>query len=160
MKPKLFNDLLLFSLFGIALGFFGVLYEGVVFIPKMLDHSMDRMLFWKGFYATLSPVAYYIPLTPLATITLVVLYFRTANEKTGLKKQLGWAAICQVASLVVTFCMVTQINPKQFFSNPEKYADVIPAKTILINVLSVFKIGLTAIALTFIFKAYIQTQKS
>lgn len=159
MKPKLFKNMLLFSLFGIALGFFGILYEGVVFIPKMLDHSMARMLFWKNFYDTLSPIPYYIPLTPLATITLVVLYFTTANKKTAHRNLLGLAGICQLVSLAITFCMVTQINPKLLFNNPEKYAEVIPAKIILVNILSVIKIVLAGIALAFTFKAYMFTQK-
>ena len=64
MKHKLFNSLLLFSLFGIALGFFGMLYAGVVTIPKMLDTSMQRMLFWKGFYAIMNPISDYIPSRP------------------------------------------------------------------------------------------------
>jgi len=61
MKKKLFNNLVLFSLFGIALGFFGILYEGVVYGPKLLDVSAGRMLFWKGFTSVISPVVYYVP---------------------------------------------------------------------------------------------------
>jgi hypothetical protein len=159
MKSKLFNNLLLFSLLGIALGSFGMLYEGVVSIPKMLDTSMARMLFWKGYYAVINPVPYYIPLVPLATIILMVLYFRTPKEKTELKRWLKLAGIFQIASLVLTFYIVTQVNPKLLFNNIEKYADVIPARTLLVNILSVLRMALTAIALVSVFKAYISTQK-
>src|SRR5580704_4446682 len=101
MKSKLFNNLLLFSLFGIALGFFGMLYEGVVAIPKMLDTSMERMFFWRDYYAAINPLVYYIPLVPLATLTLVVLYFMTGRGKEILRRQFGWAAILQIATLAI-----------------------------------------------------------
>jgi hypothetical protein len=159
MKSKLFNNLLLFSLFGVALGSFGMLYEGVVSIPKMLDTSMARMLFWKNYYSIINPLLYYIPLVPLATITLIALYFKTPKEKTDLKNRLKLAGIFQVASLILTFYIVTQINPKLLFSNIEKYADIIPARILVVNILSFFRMVLTAIALTSIFKAYIYTQK-
>ena len=159
MKNKLFNSLLLFSLFGIALGFFGMLYEGVVTIPKMLDTSMQRMLFWKDFYAIMNPITYYIPLTPLATITLVVLYFVTPKEKTELRKRLGVAGVLQIIVLATTFYIVTQINLKLYFSDIEKYADVIPGKVLLINILSVIRLVVGAMALILIFRAYLQTQK-
>jgi hypothetical protein len=159
MKSKLFNNLLLFSLFGVALGFFGILYEGIVNVPKMLDSSMARMLFWKNFYAAISPVPYYIPLVPLATITLVVLYFKTPKQKMELKNRLKLAAIFQIISLALTFYIVKQINLKLYFSDIEKYGGLIPAKTLLVNIISVARVVITAIALASIFKAYIQTQK-
>ncbi len=159
MKSKLFNNLLLFSLFGIALGSFGMLYEGVVSIPKMLDTSMARMIFWKNYYSVINPLVYYIPLVPLATITLVVLYFKTSKEKTALKNRLKLAGIFQIASLILTFYIVTQVNLKLLFGDIEKYADIIPAKTLLVNILSVFRMVLTAIALTAVFRAYLLTQK-
>jgi hypothetical protein len=159
MNNKLFNNLLLFSVFGIALGFFGMLYEGVVSIPKMLDVSMGRMLFWQGYYAVINPVIYYIPLTPLATVNLVVLYFLAPKEKALLRKRLGLAGILQIIVLAITFYIVTQINLKLCFSNIEKYADVISGKVLLVNILSVVRLILDAVALTFVFKGYVQTQK-
>ena len=160
MKSKLFNNLVLFSLFGIALGFFGILYEGVVYGPKLLDVSMERMLFWKKFTSVISPIIYYVPLVYPATITLVVLYFKTSKQKAELKKRLRRASIFQIASLALTIYILTQINFKLRFGNLEKYADTIPGKVVLFNILSVFRVTLAAIGLAFIFKAYIQTQKS
>lgn len=160
MKNNLFNNLLLFSLFGITLGFFGMLYEGVVLGPKMLDASMQRMLFWHDFYSVINPIVFYIPLLPLATITLVILYFKTPKLKTELKKQLGLAGIFQIAALAVTFYIVTQINLKFYFGDFEKYAGIIPFKTLLFNILSIIRLVLAAITLIFIFKAYIQARKA
>ncbi len=159
MKLKLFNNLLLFSLFGIALGFFGILYEGIVYGPKFLDASMERMLFWKNFTSIISPLAYYTPWVGLATLTLVVLYFKTPKQKMSLKNRLKWASVFQVLSLAITFYILTQINFKQSFGDIQKYADVIPGKAVLFNILSIIRIIFMAIALSSLFKGYIQTQK-
>jgi hypothetical protein len=159
MKTKYFNNLLLFSLFGIAINFFGILYEGVVYGPKFLDTSMERMLFWKSFTSTISPLAYYTPWVGLGTITLIVLYFRTSKQNIKLKSRLKWASIFQVLSLALTFYILTQINFKQSFGDIEKYADVIPGKALLFNIVSILRVVFAAIALTSLFKGYIQTQK-
>jgi len=160
MKSKLFNNLVLFSLFGISLYFFGILYEGIVYGPKLLNISMERMLFWKSFTSIISPIIYYVPWVYLATIILLILYFKTPKQKTELKKQLGIASIFQIASLVLTIYILTQINFKLRFGNLEKYADTIPGKTFLFNILSILRVVLAATGLTFSFKAFIQTQKS
>ena len=156
MKTRLFNNLLLFSLFGIALYFFGILYEGVVYGPKMMDVSMERMLFWKSFTSVISPIVYYVPWTYLATITLVVLCFKAPAE---LKTRLRWASIFQIVSLVITIYILAGINFKASFGNLEKYADAIPDKVLAFNILSFFRIILAATALIFVFKGYVQTQK-
>ena len=158
MKTKYFNNLLLFSLFGIALGFFGILYEGIVYGPKFLDTSMERMLFWKNFTTIISPLAYYTPWVGLATFTLVVLYFMTSKQNIPLKNRLKWASIFQILSLAITLYILTQINFKQSFGDIQKYTDAIPGKTVLFNILSVIRIVFTAIALANLFKGYILTQ--
>ena len=160
MKSKLFNNLLLFSLFGIALYSFGILYEGVIYGPKLLDVSMERMHFWKDFTSIISPVIYYVPWVYLATIVLVVLYFKASKEKPELKKRLRFASIFQIASLMLTIYILVQINFKMSFSNLEKYAGEIPGKVFLFNILSITRVALAAMGLTFIFKAYIQTQQA
>ena len=159
MKNKLFNNLLLFSLFGIALGFFGMLYEGVVVIPKMLDPAPQRMQFWHHFYLVINPIIFYIPLLPIATIMLIVLYFTATKQKNDIKKQLGIAGVCQIAAMILTFYIVTKINLKFYFSNIEKYGDLIPFNTLLINILSVVRLLFSVISLFLVFKSYIKTQQ-
>jgi hypothetical protein len=160
MKNDLFNNLLLFSLFGIALGFFGILYEGIVYGPKFLDTSMERMLFWKNFTSIINPLAYYTPWVGLATLILVILFFITPKQKTEPKNRLKWASIFQMSSLALTLYILIQINFKLSFGNLEQYGTLIPGKVVLFNILSVIRIVFVAIALTFLFKAYIQTQKA
>ena len=160
MNSKRFGNFLLFSLFGTALGFFGILYEGLVYGPKLLDTSMDRMLFWKNFMSVVSPLIYYVPWVYLATITMVVLYFKTPKEKADLKKQLKLASTFQVASLVLTIFILAQINFKMLFGALDHYAGSIPANVILFNILSVCRVVFGAIALVCIFKSYIHSRLS
>ena len=159
MKLKLFNNLLVFSLFGTALGFFGILYEGVVYGPKFLDVSTERMQFWKAFTAVISPIPYYIPIYPIGIILLVILTFGIPKEKVGLRKRLIAASLFQIASLALTFYILTQINFRRSFGNLDEYANEIPGKAVLFNILSFIRIGLGAIAVAFVFKACMQTQK-
>jgi hypothetical protein len=69
------------------------------------------------------------------------------------------AGVLQIMVLAMTFYIVTRINLKLCFSDIEKYADIIPGKVLLINILSVIRLVLGAMALIFIFRAYMQTQK-
>lgn len=83
----------------------------------------------------------------------------TPKEKSGLRKRLITASLFQIASLVLTFYILTQINFGRSFGNLDKYADEIPGKAFLFNLLSFIRIGLGAIAVAFVFKACMQTQK-
>jgi len=158
MKSKLFKNLLLFSLFGISLGFFGMLYEGVVYAPKMLDVSAKGMQFWHNFYEVIKPLIFYVP-CQLGTIVLLVLFFQTGKQKTELKKQLKWASLFQIATLALTFYIVKQINLQLCFSDVEKYANAIPDKVILLNIISPFRVIFAGTAMNFLLKAFVQTQK-
>lgn len=157
MKANLFSKLLLFSLFGIALYFFGILYEGLVYGPKLLDTTMERMLFWKNFTSIISPIVYYIPWVYLATIVLMVLYFKTPVERTELKNNLRWAVVSQIISLALTIYILSGINFKMSFGNLEKYANAIPGKVMLFNMLSVLRLVFGGLSLSNTFRAYSQT---
>ena len=158
MKVKLFNNLLMFSLFGISLGFFGMLYEGIIYAPKMLEVSAVRVQFWHDFYAVIKPLIFYVP-CQLGTVVLLILYFLADKQKPDLKRRLKWASIFQIAALILTFYIVKQINLQLYFSDTQKYADVIPGKVALLNIISPFRIVLAGTAMVFLLKAYVQTQK-
>jgi len=158
MKSRSYNNALLFALFGIALGFFGILYEGIVVAPKMLNTSMERIFFWRGFYSVISPIIYYTPINQLATITMIVLYFKTTKQDSVIKKQLGIACIFQLMSFVITFYIVTQLNLKGAFNNPNTDVNEIHSKAIVLNILSVIRIVMVGVALMNVFKAYVRKQ--
>jgi hypothetical protein len=159
MTGKLYRNLLLFSLFGIAMWFFGNLYEGIVIGPNMLENSVQRLRSWQDFFVTTNPIFFYVPISQLATITLLILFFRTPKQETELNRQLKLASIFLVSSMVLSVYIITQVNFKLFFGNIEKYSDQVQSKAILWNILNLFRVVLVAISLTFVFKAYIQTQQ-
>jgi|SRR5579863_2410189 len=159
MKPKLSSNLLVFSLFGVALGFFGILYEGIVYGPKFLVVSPERMQFWKMFTSVISPIPYYIPIYPIAIILLAVVLFGIPAEKGKLRRLLVAATLFQIASLALTIYILTVINFRRSFGDLERYANEIPGKAMLFNILSFVRICLGAISLVFVFKACMQIQK-
>ncbi|MCW3125825.1 MAG: hypothetical protein JWO03_1483 [Bacteroidetes bacterium] len=158
MQIKLFNNMLLFSLFGIAMSFFGNLYEGIVIGPNMLQDSIHRMQYWQKFFVATNPAFFYVPVTQLAAIISVVLYFKTDKQKVALKKKLKLAAIFQIASIALSVYIITQINLKLFFGDLEKYRDAVSYMALLWNVLNAVRILLVGIALTFTFRAYVIAQ--
>jgi hypothetical protein len=160
MSGKLYNSLLLFSLFGVAMWFFGNLYEGVVIGPNMLNNSIRRMHAFQDFFVLTNPIFFYIPIPQLSTITLLVLYFKTPKQKHTLKRQLKLASIFLIISLVLSVYIITQLNFKLFFGDLEKYAGQIQIKALSWNILNVFRLTLVAIAMVFIFNAYIQVKKN
>jgi hypothetical protein len=147
MKPTLFKNLLAFSVSGIALGFFGMLYEGVVVLPAMLEPAPERMLFWNHFYSIINPVVYYIPVVPLATIILLFLYLKTYGSRPEVKWKLGGASFCQLIALLLTVYLIKGIDLRMHFNNIEKYSAVIPRKTLLANILSGIRLVFSGMSL-------------
>ena len=160
MKNKLFTNLLLFALLGIAMWFFGNLYEAIVIGPNMLSNSIVRINHWQGFFAVTNPAFFYVPVPQLATVVLIVLYFKTSKQKVALKKLLKLATIFQVVSILLSVYIITQINFKLFFGDLGKYADQVPSMALLWNILNVTRVFLVGIALVFVFKAYLHNQKN
>jgi hypothetical protein len=160
MTSKSFNNLLLFSLFGIAMWFFGNLYEAIVIGPNMLTDSMVRMGHWQNFFVFTNPAFFYVPVPQLATVILITLFFKTDPQKTELKRLLKLANIFQVTSIMLSVYIITQINFKLFFGDLTKYANSVYSMALLWNSLNFIRVCLVAAALTFVFKAYLQTQKT
>ena len=153
MNRKLFNFFLAFALFGIALGFFGILYEGLVYGPKMLGDSRSRMLFWKDFYQVISPVFYYLPMNPLGMLSMIIVYLNADKYAAPVKRPLLYAILFQAASFLITIFIVKGIDMKTAFTNISLYASEIPNKTALFNGLSIVRILASGIAMLNVFRA-------
>ncbi len=160
MTSRLFNILLLFALFGIGMWFFGNLYEGIVIAPNMLNDTATRMEHWQKFFVVTNPVFFYVPVPQLATVVLLILFFKSDKQKPVLRHYLKLASIFQVASLILSVYIITQINFKLFFGDLNKYSGQLSSLALLWNALNVIRVLLVAAVLTFTFKAYLQTQKS
>jgi hypothetical protein len=156
-KPS--NKLLLFSLFGIALWFFGNLYEAVVIAPNMLKDSARKVQDWQAFFSATNPVFFYIPIAPMAVVVMIVLYFKTSKVQSILKRHLRLATLFGVPAFALGVLMITQINLKLFFGEAGKYAAEAHRLAVLWNMLNVVRIALLSVTLYQMFRAYIETQR-
>lgn len=159
MPPKPTKNLLQFALFGIALWFFGNLYEGVVIAPNMLKDSAQKMKDWQDFFTITNPVFFYIPIAPIAVVLIVILHFRTSKDEPVLKKHLKRATIFGLSAFGLGIFIITQINFKLFFGEIEKYAADAYRLSVLWNTLNAVRVVLVAITLFHMFKAYMHTQQ-
>jgi hypothetical protein len=160
MPQKLFNTLLLFSLFGVAMAFFGNLYEAVVIGPNMLEDTVQKMGFFQNFFVATNPAFFYVPVTQLAIITLVVSWLMAPKHNATLKRQLKFAVTFQLLSVVLSVYIITQINLKLFFGDLSKFNAVeIHAMAVQWNILNMVRIIIIAVSLTFLFKGYVQNQQ-
>jgi hypothetical protein len=156
-KPS--NKLLLFSLFGIALWFFGNLYEAVVIAPNMLKDSARKVQDWQDFFAVTNPVFFYIPIAPIAVVIMIVLFLKTGSEQPILKGHLKLATLFGVPAFALGMYMITQINLKLFFGEADKYAAEAHKLSVLWNILNAVRIALLSVTLYQMFRAYIETQR-
>jgi hypothetical protein len=158
VKDRIFNNLLLFSLFGIAMWFFGNLYEGIVITPNLLKDSIQKLHDWQDFFVISNPIFFYIPLAPLATFIIIFLYLRTSVAKLILKKHLKVATIFVLLAFALGIFIVTQINLNLFFGDLKKYTEIVYKISLLWNILNAVRITFLSITLYHTFKAYIWTQ--
>jgi hypothetical protein len=159
MSNRLFNRLLLFSLFGIAMWFFGNLYEAIVIGPNLLHDSVNRVHAWQQFFMVTNPAWFYVPVPQVATIVLLVLYVKTPGSNVELKRFMRMASIFQLVSILLSVYVILQINLKLFFGDLSQNADKISSMALAWNVLNIIRVILVGVGLTFVFKAYLQTQK-
>jgi hypothetical protein len=159
MNRKNYSNLLLFSLLGICLWFFGNLYEGIVITPNLLTDSIKKIYHWQQFFTITNPVFFYIPFVPMAIVTTFFLYFKTTKETPILKRALAYAAIFLALALGLGIFIITQINLKLFFGNMEKCSPDIHQLSVLWNILNMIRVILLAFTVYHVFNAYIFIQK-
>jgi hypothetical protein len=159
MNSRLYNILLLFSLFGIAMWFFGNLYEAVVIGPNMLGNSDVKMRAFRDFFTSTNPAFFYIPVSQLAVLISIFLYLKTPKDKHILKRTLLRAVIVLVIAMIITIYLVTQINIKLFFGDEILSLQQMTNLAVTWNILNIVRILLAAVALGYIFKAWSRFQK-
>ena len=159
MINKRSNNLLLFSLFGIALWFFGNLYEAVVIAPNLLKDSIRKTQDWQDFFTVTNPVFFYIPVAPIAILIIVFLYFKTAADRSALKKHLKHATIAGLLALILGVFIIVRINIPLFFGDIERYAGDVYAMSVLWNILNLVRVALLGITLFHVFNVYMKVRQ-
>jgi hypothetical protein len=110
-----------FGLFGVTWWFFGNLYEEVVMMPNFLVEAPVKRGHWLGFFKEMTPVPYYLPLGPLATLALVFAWRRARAEAPEVAGDLRAAVLGLAGAWAVSATIVPGINLRLF--DPAPLAD-------------------------------------
>ena len=99
-----------FVLFGLALWFFGNLYEEIILMPNWLVAPIDVLTAYNRYYTVVIQYHYYVPITQLAVITLIVLCFTNNPARQLTQPDLRRAAIWGALGVALTAWIVLSIN--------------------------------------------------
>jgi hypothetical protein len=152
--------LLLFSLFGLALWFFGNLYEGIVIAPNLLADPIKKLAYWQGFFTLTNPLYFYIPIAPLASLATFVSYFCTPQEKAAVKRHLRSASLFVFLGLILGVFIVIRINLRLFFGDISQLSgNTIYRLSLLWNILNILRLMLLSGGIYHVFNACLLTQQ-
>ncbi len=155
----MYKNILLFSLFGLTMWFFGNLYEAIVIAPNLLNESLLKADLWQRFITMTNPVFFYIPISPIAMLTTILLFFKTSNDKTKQKYHLRRATIFGLCAFILGFYIIIQINFKLFFGNINELSGNAHHLSVLWNLLNGVRVLFLTFAVYHLFKTYILTEK-
>jgi hypothetical protein len=110
VKTTTLRNWLGFALFGLALWFFGNLYEEIVLMPNWLVASLDTLRAYNRYYAVVIQYHYYVPLTQLAVFVVTWLAFSRRAAELGLRPYLRRAAWGGWIGLALTALIVLNLN--------------------------------------------------
>lgn len=144
---KLF--LIRFALFGVAMWFFGNLYEGIVLAPNQLVDTIRKLEIWNDYFTLTNPIFYFVPITHIAVIVIWVLVFSKGINMES-RRSLKRAAALLFAAEIVTIYIVLQLNLNLFFS--DQFDQDAINKVIQWNILNATRVILVGISLGLIFK--------
>ncbi len=99
-----------FALFGLALWFFGNLYEEVILMPNWLVAPLDVLTAYNRYYTVVIQYHYYVPITQLSVLILVVLCFTNNPARQLARTELRWAAIWGTLGIALTAWIVLSLN--------------------------------------------------
>ncbi|WP_461051898.1 hypothetical protein [Spirosoma arcticum] len=99
-----------FALFGLALWFFGNLYEEVILMPNWLAAPIDVLRVHSRYTTVVVQYHYYVPTTQLAVITLIVLCFTNNPARQLAQPDLRRAAIWGALGVALTAWIVLSLN--------------------------------------------------
>lgn len=103
-----------FALFGLALWFFGNLYEEVILMPNWLAAPIDVLEAYNHYYSVVIQYHYYVPITQLGVIILIVLCFTQNPARQLGEGNLRRAAVWGTLAIALTVWIVLSINLKLF----------------------------------------------
>ena len=140
--------LMYFTVFGIAMWFFGNLYEAVVIGPNIAGDTKEQLRAFQQFTEVTNPVYYYIPLTQIAAVTLIVWFVRTPWRAPE-KRSLFIASLAEIAAVALSIYIIVKLNMTLFFGSLGETPDELHRLALQWNLLNLVRVGVTALALVF-----------
>lgn len=140
--------LMYFTVFGIAMWFFGNLYEAVVIGPNIAGDTKEQLRTFQQFTVVTNPVYYYIPLTQIAAVTLIVWFVRTPWRAPE-KRSLFIASLAEIAAVALSIYIIVKLNMTLFFGSLGETPDELHRLALQWNLLNLIRVGVTALALVF-----------
>ncbi|AMW18479.1 hypothetical protein Chelonae_p0728 [[Mycobacterium] chelonae subsp. bovistauri] len=137
-----------FTVFGIAMWFFGNLYEAVVIGPNIAGDTKEQLRAFQQFTVVTNPVYYYIPLTQIAAVTLIVWFVRTPWRAPE-KRSLFIASAAEIAAVALSIYIIVKLNMTLFFGSLGETPDELHRLALQWNLLNLVRVGVTALALVF-----------
>jgi hypothetical protein len=149
--------LTLLTIIGLSYWFFGNLYEAIVISPNWVVNSPVQMKRLNEFFVTTSPTIYFVPLTQIATLLVLILLWK--NKLNSIKKELKYASIFAILVTILNAVIVSTIVLKLFGTDYEKFGDYLTTLTWRWNVLNCFRMLLVALTIYYLFNAYRKLDK-
>lgn len=109
--------LLNFTIFGLAMWFFGNLYEEVILMPNWLVAPLPVLKTYQQYYSVVIQYHYYVPVTQLAVVALITLYFTDNPARHSSRRQLGRGSLWGLIGITLTAYVVLTINLKLFIGD-------------------------------------------
>lgn len=156
MKNDMFDRFLFFALFFMAYAFFGNLYEEIVLIPNHFTNPSAVLAAYHRYFVFSNPTYYFVPLTQLAIVVVVVLFFKSHEGKQ--KELLKRAVIFCLLSVVVTGFIVTQINLKLFSPQLVQQTEMLYTLSVMWLIGNTLRMILVGGSLYFVLKTYVYRQ--
>lgn len=150
---KTINKLFLFSIFFMALWFFGNLYEELVLAPNQIIDAYEKLQHWQHFFTVTNPMFYYVPFTQIAVVVICLLFFFTSDMEQ--KMLLNRAMVFGIAGIIITIPIVTQLNSKLFFGDLDKYKEQLQLLSIVWLIGNAVRLYLVGSCLYYLLKTYV-----
>ena len=152
MKVTVQKKWIMISILGLTHWFFGNLYEAIVFSPNWIIDSPLQIKRLNEFFIATSPTLYFVPLSQFATILVWFVYLK--NKEKSIKKELKLASVYVFVATIFNIIIVTTTALKLFETEYAQYGNYLSTLTWRWNILNIFRMGLVAISIYFMFQSF------
>lgn len=135
------------AIFGLALWFFGNLYEEIILMPNWLAAPIDVLRAYNRYYSIVIQYHYYVPLTQLAVVMLATLYFTRNPARQLARPALGRATVWGLLGIALTAYVVITINLHLFVGELTVSEAVAHRKGLVWMVLNGIRLAFVGLAL-------------